>query len=60
MIDFIFEINDEGRFYWVVSLYEYKIGYGGVNVIGIVIVDVEIGKINVYDVKNIFKWVDRI
>ncbi|TQX72005.1 hypothetical protein D1N45_19485, partial [Clostridioides difficile] len=27
MTDFTLEINDEGRPYWVVSLYEHKISY---------------------------------
>ncbi|MCJ0169335.1 hypothetical protein [Clostridioides difficile] len=60
MTDFTLEINDEGRPYWVVSLYEHKIGYGGANATGIATVDAETGKINVYDVKNTPKWVDRI
>ncbi|MDO7205712.1 hypothetical protein Q5M85_18020 [Paraclostridium bifermentans] len=35
MTDFTLEIDDKGKPYWVVSLYENAVGYGGQNAIGI-------------------------
>lgn len=60
MTEFTFEIDDNGRPYWVVSLYEHKIGYGGANAVGTAIVDAQTGKVKVYSLEDTPKWVDRI
>ncbi|MEG2788361.1 MAG: hypothetical protein RR942_11160 [Romboutsia sp.] len=60
MTDFTLEINDEGRPYWVTSLYEHSIGYGGSNATGIATVDSETGEIKRYSIKDAPKWIDRI
>ena len=60
MTEFTFEIDDNGRPYWVVSLYEHKIGYGGANAVGTAIVDAQTGKVKVYSIEDTPKWVDRI
>jgi hypothetical protein len=60
MTDFTLEINDEGRPYWVTSLYEHKIGYGGANAVGVATVDAETGETKRYTIKNAPKWIDRI
>ena len=60
MTEFTFEIDDEGNPYWVVSLYEHKIGYGGANAVGTAVVDAQSGEVKVYSIEDTPKWVDRI
>ncbi|GAA0715256.1 hypothetical protein GCM10008904_31920 [Paraclostridium ghonii] len=60
MTDFTLEVDDSGKPYWVVSLYENSIGYGGKNAIGIATVDTQTGEVKSYDLKNAPKWIDRI
>ncbi|WP_250675666.1 hypothetical protein LZ906_008665 [Paraclostridium ghonii] len=60
MTDFTLEVDDSGKPYWVVSLYENAIGYGGKNAIGIATVDTQTGEVKSYDLKNAPKWIDRI
>lgn len=60
MTDFNLEINDEGRPYWVVSLYEHKIGYSGANATGVATVDAQTGEVKKYSIKEAPKWIDRI
>ncbi|WP_297136595.1 hypothetical protein [Terrisporobacter sp.] len=60
MTEFTFEIDDNGRPYWVVSLYDHQIGYGGANAVGTAVVDAQTGEVNVYSIEDTPKWVDRI
>lgn len=60
MTEFNFEIDDDGNPYWVVSLYEHAIGYGGANAVGTAIVDAQSGEVKVYSIEDTPKWVDRI
>ena len=60
MTEFNFEIDDNGRPYWVVSLYDHQIGFGGANAVGTAIIDAQTGKVNVYSIKDTPSWVDRI
>lgn len=60
MTDFTFEIDDNGKPYWVVSLYEHAVGYGGSNAVGTAIVDAQSGEVNIYSIKDTPEWVDRI
>ena len=60
LTEFTFEIDDNGKPYWVVSLYEHAIGYGGANAVGTAIVDAQTGEVNVYSIEDTPKWVDRI
>lgn len=60
MTDFTLEINDEGKPYWVTTLYDHKIGFGGSDAIGVCTVDAESGEVKRYDIKNAPAWIDRI
>ena len=60
MTDFTLEINDEGKPYWVTSLYEHKIGYAGANAVGVATVDAETGETKRYSIKDAPKWIDRV
>lgn len=58
--DMTFEVDDEGKPYWVVSLYEHSIGFSGSEVNAILIVDAESGEINEYSLDKVPSWVDRV
>lgn len=60
MTDFTFEIDDNGKPHWVVSLYEHAVGYGGANAVGTAVVDAQSGEVKIYSIKDTPKWVDRI
>ena len=60
LTDFTFEIDDEGKPFWVVIKYTKKIGFAGNDAIGIVVVDAQTGTMTDYSIKNAPKWVDRV
>jgi hypothetical protein len=60
LTDYTFEIDEEGKPFWVISTYEKQIGFSGRNATGVLIVDVQTGKIDQYSIGNAPKWVDRI
>ena len=60
MTDFTLEIDDKGKPYWIVTLYENAVGYEGKNAIGIATVDTQSGEVKSYDIKDVPKWIDRI
>lgn len=60
MTEFTLEVDDNGRPYWVVTLYDHKVGFSGSDAVGVAILDAQTGDLNVYDIENTPKWVDRI
>ncbi len=58
--DFIFEIDDSGKPFWVVTKYRKTIGFSGNEATGVITVDVQTGKVKEYSLANTPKWVDRI
>src|SRR3712207_7443985 len=52
MTDFTLEIDDKGKPYWIVTLYENAVGYEGKNAIGIATVDTQSGEVKSYDIKD--------
>lgn len=60
MTEFSLEVNDEGRPFWVVTLYENKIGFSGADAVGVAILDAQTGEFKKYDIENTPNWVDRI
>ncbi len=54
-----FEIDDDGRPYYVYSLYEKTVGFSGENTTGALIVDVETGEMKEYKTDDVPAWVDR-
>ncbi len=62
MIDSVsFEIDESGAPYWIVSVYDYTIGFlGGYDITGIIMVDAVSGEMDYYDVGNIPQWVDQV
>jgi hypothetical protein len=58
--DYTFEIDDNGKPYYVVTVYKNTIGFSGADATGVVTVDVETGDINEYSLDSIPEWVDRV
>lgn len=58
--DFTFELDDEGRPFYVITRYDTGIGVLEQKAIGALIIDVQTGDSSVYDIDNMPKWVDRI
>lgn len=58
--DYSFEIDDEGNPFYVVTLYDKTIGFAGSNATGVLIVDVQTGKMTEYPIDQTPAWVDRI
>ena len=60
MTEFSLEVNDEGRPYWVTSLYEHKVGFSGSDATGVAIVDAQTGEVSRYSIEDAPGWIDRI
>ncbi|HKL86162.1 MAG TPA: hypothetical protein VJ861_07525 [Treponemataceae bacterium] len=58
--DYTFEIDDNGKPYWVLSEFKKTIGYSGKDIVGTIIVDADTGEINSYTIEETPLWVDRI
>jgi len=60
LADFNFEIDDNGKPFWVATKYDKKVGFSGNDATGIVLIDAQTGAITDYTIANAPKWVDRI
>ena len=60
LADFNFEIDDNGKPYWVATKYRKEVGFSGDDATGIVLIDAQTGDITDYTIANAPKWVDRI
>lgn len=60
LADYNFEIDEQGKPFWVVTKYAKKIGFSGNDAVGIVTVDAQTGAIKEYGIHNVPAWVDRI
>lgn len=60
LTDYSFEINDEGKPYWVVTTYKYLAGYSLPEADGAIIIDAGTGESSRYSIQEIPKWVDRV
>ena len=60
LTDYTFEIDDAGNPFWVVTIFEKKVGYAGNDATGIAVVDAQTGKTNEYSIKDAPAWIDRI
>ena len=56
-----FEIDDEGKPYWVMSYYDYTFGlFGGKDIKGIILVDAVTGEMTDYTVDRVPQWIDQV
>lgn len=60
LTDFSFELDDNGRPYSIVSIYDKEVGFSGNKIIGTLIIDVQTGETKEYSVEETPSWVDRI
>ena len=60
LTDYSFEINDEGKPYWVVTTYKNEVGFNLPEADGVIIVDAATGESIKYSINNVPKWVDRV
>ncbi len=60
MTDYSFEVDDEGKPYWVITAYTHKTGVTGTQVLGSLIVDAASGKTVFHEVGKQPLWVDRV
>lgn len=60
MVDYSFELNDEGEPYWVVSTYKNKWLYRLKEADGVILVNATTGKSERYTLDNVPDWVDRV
>ena len=56
-----FEIDDQGNPYWIISCYDYTIGFlGGRDITGIVTVNAVNGDMTYYSVNEVPQWIDCV
>ncbi len=56
-----FEIDDKGHPYWIISCYDYTIGFlGGYDITGIVMVDAVTGDMEYLKVSEVPSWIDCV
>lgn len=60
LIDYSFELDDEGKPYWIVTKYKNTIGLVGSQAIGVVIINPQNGEVKDYNINEIPHWVDRV
>ncbi|PZR22705.1 MAG: hypothetical protein DI539_04975 [Flavobacterium psychrophilum] len=60
LADFNFEIDDNGKPYWVATKYDKKVGFSGDDAKGVILIDAQTGEISDYSVADTPKWVDRV
>ncbi|MBB6459794.1 hypothetical protein [Flammeovirga kamogawensis] len=58
--DYSFEIDDNGKPYWIITLYDKEVGFSGDNATGVLTVDVANGEIKEYSIEDTPIWIDRI
>lgn len=60
LTDFNFEIDDNGKPYWVATKYHKEVGFSGNDATGVVLIDAQTGVVTDYSIADAPKWVDRI
>lgn len=60
LADFKFEVDNEGKPFWVATKYSKKVGFAGDDAVGTVLIDAQTGEIKEYTVADTPEWVDRI
>lgn len=60
LTEYTFELNDEGRPYWVVTTYHNTTLWGNPEADGVVVCDAQTGECKWYSVKDAPEWVDII
>lgn len=57
----VFELDDTGRPFWVVPVYEYEIGViGGKDIVSVIVVDAATGESQKYNIGEVPQWIDNV
>ncbi len=60
LTDFTFEVDDDGRPFWVVTTYSKRIGMSGSEADGVIVVDPQTGAMTRHGITDAPAWIDRI
>ncbi|MCX7970042.1 MAG: hypothetical protein N3A57_00545, partial [Negativicutes bacterium] len=60
LTDFTFQLDENLRPFWVVTIYEKKIGYSGDDAAAVLTVDAQTGEITRYSLDSLPGWVSRV
>lgn len=60
LTDFTFEVDNDGKPYWVITRYNKTIGTSGNVVSGILLMDAQNGEYKLYNIDEAPKWISRI
>ena len=60
LTEYSMELDDAGRPYWVITVFEPTIGFSGEDAVGVLVVDMQTGSIENYSIDEAPAWVDRI
>lgn len=60
LTDMTFEVTEDWEPFWVVTLYDSKIGFSGDDATGILVIDPASGDIKSYGLTDMPSWIDRI
>ncbi|BDD11409.1 hypothetical protein FUAX_38410 (plasmid) [Fulvitalea axinellae] len=60
LTDFTFEIDDNGKPYWVITGYKKKIGFSGNEAEKVIVMDPATGDTEYFDIDKAPAWIDRI
>jgi len=60
LTDYSFEVDEEGKGFWVVTVFEPTIGWWGKKALGVAIINPVDGKIDFHEMGKIPHWVDRV
>ena len=58
--DFIFEVDEDWKPYWMVTIYDSKIGFGGDDATELLVIDPETGAITHHPIDKTPSWIDRV
>lgn len=60
LTDYTLELDDEGKPWWVVTVYENTVGFSGEVARGVIVVDAASGEHTYYDIDEAPSWLERI
>lgn len=60
LMDYSFELDDNLKPYWAISMYDLSVGLSGNKVVGTLLIDAQTGESKTYTVEETPAWVDRI
>lgn len=58
--EYNFEVDDEGRPYWIVSLYKNHTAWKNPDATGVMVIDAQTGEAKTYSIEEAPKWIDTI